>query len=73
MECPYCNKEMEKGVIQSQQEIAWHKEKHMFIRADMHKGSICLSQFSFLKGSSVDAWLCRDCNKIIIDYAETSE
>jgi len=69
MKCPYCNEEMEKGVIQSPNEIAWQKEKHLFNRADMNDDSICLSQYSFLKGSSVEAWLCRECNKVIIDYS----
>lgn len=69
MKCPYCCKEMDKGVIQSQQEIAWHKKKHFFIRADLHKDSVCLSEFSFLKGSAVEAWLCRECSKVIIDYS----
>ncbi len=25
MKCPYCNKEMEEGIIQSPQEISWKK------------------------------------------------
>ena len=69
MKCPYCSKEMELGVIQSPNEIAWQKDKHLFGRSDLHDGAVCLSQHSFLKGSSVEAWLCRECNKVIIDYA----
>ena len=31
MKCPYCNNEMEKGLIQSPQEISWLKgEKRKF-------------------------------------------
>ena len=70
MNCPYCNKEMEQGIIRSPQEISWQKEKHFFNRADMHEGAVCLSEFSFLKGSSVEAWLCRDCGKVVIDLEE---
>lgn len=69
MKCPYCNKEMEQGIIQSPNEIAWQKDKHLFGRSDLHDGAVCLSQHSFLKGSSVESWLCRECNKVIIDYA----
>ena len=69
MKCPYCSKEMELGVIQSPNEIAWQKDRHLFGRSDLHNGAVCLSQHSFLKGSSVEAWLCRECNKVIIDYA----
>ena len=42
MKCPYCEKEMEQGFIQSPHE----------------------------KGSAVTAFLCRDCQKVIIDYSD---
>ena len=70
MICPYCNNEMEKGVIQSQHEIAWLKKKSFFGRSDLYDGSVVLGDFSFLKGSSVVAWLCRGCCKVVIDYQE---
>ena len=70
MICPYCNKEMEKGVISSGNEIAWMRKKHFFNRAEFHEGSVVLSDFSFLSGSAVEAWLCRDCCKVVIDYQE---
>ena len=72
MICPYCGKEMEKGLIQSPQEIAWLKgdKKHMFGRAVWHEGSVVLSQLSVMKGSAVTAYLCRDCKKVLIDYSD---
>lgn len=72
MKCPYCGKEMEKGLIQSPQEIAWLKgEKRPLLgRAKFHEGSLVLSELSILKGSAVTAYLCRDCQKVIIDYSE---
>ncbi len=72
MICPYCGKEMEKGLIQSPQEIAWLQgdKKHMFGRAVLHEGSVILSQLSVMKGSAVTAYLCRDCKKVIIDYSD---
>jgi len=70
MKCPYCSAEMEKGVIQSPNEIAWLRKSHLFGRADLHEGSVVLSEFSFLTGSSVEAWLCRHCCKVVIDYQE---
>lgn len=49
MKCPYCGKEMEGGMIQSPQEIAWLKgeRKHFFGKAEFHDGSVVLSEFSF--------------------------
>ncbi|WP_367112945.1 PF20097 family protein [Ruminococcus sp.] len=29
-----------------------------------------LSELSFLKGSAVTAFLCRECKKVIIDYSD---
>ena len=71
MLCPYCGKEMEKGLIQSPHEIAWLKgeKRHAFARAELHEDSIVLSELSFLRGSAVEAWLCRDCGKVVIDIA----
>lgn len=73
MNCPYCGKEMEKGVIQSPHEISWKKKKSFFGRAMFHEGSVVLSELSFMSGSAVIAYLCRDCKKIVIDYSENTE
>ena len=72
MKCPYCNEEMEKGLIQSAQEISWLKgeKKHLFLTSDFHEGSVVLSKKSFIKGSAVTAFLCRDCRKVIIDFSD---
>ena len=71
MKCPYCNKEMEEGIIQSPQEISWKKgiKRPVFGRAQFHEGSVVLSELSLMKGSAVVAFLCRECKKVIIDYS----
>ncbi len=72
MICPYCQREMEVGVIQSPHEIAWLKgeKRRLFGNPEFHKGSVVLSRLSLLKGSAVRAYLCRDCRKVIVDCAE---
>jgi len=70
MICPYCNDEMEQGVIENQHEINWKTKRHLFGNAEFHKGSVILSERSFLKGSAVLAYLCRKCEKVIIDYKD---
>lgn len=70
MKCPYCDEDMEQGVIQSQQEITWDKRKHLFGGAGFHEGAIVLSEFSMLKGSTTIAYCCRKCEKIIIDFKD---
>ena len=72
MDCPYCGSNMEPGVIQSPQEIIWQAKKHLINRADLYEGAVCLSRRSFWKGSAVEAWLCRDCGKVIIDHADAA-
>lgn len=72
MNCPYCNKEMEKGLIQSSQEIAWIKgdKRKLFAKAEFHENAVALSEFSFWKGSAVVAYHCADCHKVIVDYSD---
>ena len=72
MKCPYCEKEMEQGFIQSPHEISWKKgdKRPLFGRAQLYEGSVILSELSFVKGSAVTAFLCRDCQKVIIDYSD---
>lgn len=73
MNCPYCNNEMEKGLIQSPQELAWIKgtKRKLAARAKLHEGSVVLSGLSFMKGSAVVANLCRSCQKVIIDCSDS--
>lgn len=67
MECPYCKAEMEQGVIQSPHELFWEKKTHILGRAKFHKGSTLLSAYSMV-GSTVIAYQCDACKKIVIDY-----
>ncbi len=72
MKCPYCGIEMEKGIIQDPHEISWNpgEERPDIGLAALHKGSVVLSKFSLTKGSAVLAYLCRDCQKVVIDYSD---
>lgn len=61
---------MKYGVIESPHEINWKPKKaKLFGAAQFHEGAIILSEHNFLKGSSVVAYRCDDCKKIIIDYS----
>ena len=72
MICAYCGKPMEKGVLRSRDAAVWlpyEKRNALFGAAEFHKGAIELSGFSFLKGSTLVAYCCKACQKIVIDYA----
>lgn len=65
MKCPYCNSEMEKGEInQDRYALKWKSEK---------KGAKSVKLTSMLTQTYVDACLCRNCNKIIIDVDSVEE
>ena len=71
MNCPYCQKETESGVIQSPHEIVWtRKKRNPLFRSHRRypEGSVVLADFS-LTGSAVPAYYCRTCRKIVIDPA----
>lgn len=60
MKCPYCNKEMEKGYIQSKHGLGWNRKKRVL--------AVSSGWFADqpLEYESV-AYRCGDCKKIIID------
>ncbi len=68
MECPFCKREMEIGVIQSQSELAWTPKKAKLVLAPYQKGSIFLADREPFSYASILAYCCIRCNKIIIDY-----
>jgi len=71
---PILQGDYEAGVIQSQHEINWKPKKaKVFGAAALNKDAIVLSEFSFLKGSCVEAYCCDKCKKIIIDYGSDAE
>ena len=69
MKCPYCNKDMQQGVIESNQKLRWKKTGSLINRFKAHGHAVRLSRGSFVKGESAEAWLCRDCCKVVIDYS----
>jgi len=72
MNCPYCSTLMEQGLIASAQELSWKSgSKRPFLnRADLFADSVLLAQHSFFRGAAVTAYLCRNCQKVVIDYSE---
>lgn len=69
MKCPYCDKDMQQGVIKSSHILRWKKKKRLKNRFDVYNCAIRLSNGSLWKGESVEAWLCQACSKVVIDYS----
>ena len=68
MNCPYCGKVMEKGLIESSEPINFMKNVRFVNRADERKGEFNLATPPFSGRASVDVWLCRNCRKLVIDF-----
>ena len=69
MVCPYCGKEMEEGLISNRYPLLWRKGSNRYQFRLMNKEDVKLSG-SFMYGSAVKVFNCRDCKKMIIDYAD---
>ena len=68
MKCPYCGEEMEKGIIVSPEPINWLKEEHFINQPKKDQGEFTLAKASMSKRAAVEAWVCRKCQKVIINY-----
>ena len=66
MNCPYCNKEMKKGVVEAKSRPLWttRNKALIFKRSD----EIALRNHDSTEFSA--AYYCEDCNKIIVDLNE---
>ena len=71
MICPYCQKEMEKGFLQSRDGLAWTSKKHKIAAFSCYTSdAVTLSTDNSIAPKTLDAYLCRTCKKVIIDYNE---
>ncbi len=68
MKCPTCGQEMEEGVVQSAREIFFAIEPHRFW-FKVKKEEVLLSSHNWTRPTCV-AYLCRNCKKVVINYAE---
>lgn len=70
MKCPYCQQEMESGMIQSGRQIFFSKQRKKFLMlANTSEGDVVVGPMDWLYSSFSIAHHCSSCNKIIIDLA----
>ena len=72
MKCPYCQNEMEQGYIQNRDGLVWTKKEH-FVMAFSPYTADSVKIGSRREGKSAEAFLCRSCKKILIDYTDPYE
>lgn len=68
MKCPYCNSEMEQGLLQGMRRVAWVKKQHR-ISLLPKQGEILLENNNF-NDFIFSAQICKSCKKIVIDYSD---
>lgn len=69
MNCPYCNEEMKKGLIQSARPIFWGEKKHKISFKVRGRKEFSISD-GFWNGATAEAYHCLKCKKVIIDMEE---
>jgi hypothetical protein len=67
LQCPYCNKGMKKGYIQSARPIFWGEEKHKLSFKPEGDAEFSLSK-GILTGSVGEAYCCQICKRIVIEF-----
>ena len=69
MKCPYCDKEMISGVVQSGRQIFFTTQPHKYsFIPDTENKEIILTSHNWTKPTCT-AYLCSACKKVIIDYS----
>lgn len=67
MKCPVCGNEMEKGFVQALNRMAWVKKKHA-VSLLPKEGEVLLGNKAFTD-VVIDAYICKACRKIVMDYS----
>ena len=72
--CPRCEKEMKKGFIQSGTRLAWvPKVSKVSVEPSLNKESVLLSKQNRFSINYVDAYLCEQCKRILVDYSNNKD
>lgn len=74
IECSTCGSEMRKGYIQSSNRLAWvPKVAKLSVEPSLNEGSVLLSNQNRFTINYVDAFLCENCKKVLIDFSVKEE
>ncbi|MDO4810641.1 MAG: PF20097 family protein [Eubacteriales bacterium] len=70
MNCPYCGKELHKGIIYSANPLEWRRENDEMNCAGQE--TVRLTGFSFF-GKNIESFYCPDCRIILMPAPEKTE
>ena len=66
MKCPYCQQQMEYGIVRSNRLMWWAVEKDRLYFSPKYEDEFKIGHGIF--GTKTNGYCCSDCKKIIIDY-----
>jgi len=66
MKCPYCGGEMEAGILEGERYLLWAKKPHK-ISYRPKEGEVLLGEKT-ISSVALEAYICKHCKKITIDY-----
>jgi hypothetical protein len=67
MRCPYCDFDMEPGILQSSNDIFWSKQERRFpVMPDIIDGDIIVAE-GLYRSSNDKAFLCRNCKRLVVE------
>lgn len=66
MQCPYCNGEVEIGILEGGRYLLWAKQLHK-VSYYPKAGEVLLGEKA-VSSVIIDSYICKQCKKIIIDY-----
>lgn len=69
MKCPFCDRNMQEGVVQSGRKVYFTEKPHkFFFNAEADEVTLTTHNWT---APTVKAWNCGNCLKVIVDYEET--
>lgn len=67
MKCPFCQREMEKGFLQSGRSVLWTPQKHRLSLKPKNAGELIVAEDP-LGGATVPGFCCKSCRRILLEY-----
>lgn len=72
--CFKCGGEVKKGYIQCANRIAWvPKVSKASVEPSFSKDSVLLSKQTRFSINHVDAYICKKCKNVVLDYSDVEE
>ena len=75
MKCPYCEQELKQGYVQCRDGLHWTPKKQMVAAlSSLGKGAVAIgNEEGYMANSCATAFLCENCETVIIRYGKHNE